>query len=78
MFGFREEEAKELGSQGRFKRRIEKFVLAGKSFPVLQHYMWWLIHNWLAHFMIGLLPLKPFFQFHDWTSRKLNANGPRS
>ena len=41
--------------------------------PVIEHHFWWLMHNWTAHFMIGLLPLKPFFDFHDWTSKKLNA-----
>ena len=73
MFGFARMEAEELGSSGRFNKRIEKFRKAGKRFPVLQHYFWWLTHNWLGHFMIGLLPIKPCFDFHDWTSKKLNA-----
>jgi len=41
--------------------------------PVIEHHFWWLTHNWLARFMIGLIPVKPFFDFHDWTSKKLNA-----
>lgn len=41
--------------------------------PVIEHHFWWLTHNWAAHFLIGLVPVKPFFDFHDWTSKKLNA-----
>lgn len=131
MFGFLKEEAEELGSEGRFTKRIEKFrlrnemdktrwgyfrdrlkrypeikkeweeqqrlITAGEEFegrrfrsepkeptppncptfrffhPVIEHHFWWLVHNWLAHFMIGLIPIKVFFNFHDWTSKKLNA-----
>lgn len=34
---------------------------------------WWLVHNLIAHVLIGLFPFKPFFQFHDWTSRRMKA-----
>lgn len=53
MFGFEPEEAKELGSAGRFHA--------------------WVVHNGLAHAFLALAPVKWSFQFHDWTSRKLNA-----
>jgi len=34
---------------------------------------WWLIHNCLAHPLIGLFPFRPFFWFHDWTALKKDA-----
>lgn len=63
------------------KEWCEKYIEDNKNYkrpfrifhPVIEHHFWWLMHNWAAHFMIGLLPLKPFFDFHDWTSVKLNA-----
>lgn len=127
MFGFLKEEAKELGSVGRFYKRIQKFRDrnarekrdweiyrerirkyperlktweertangANKSLPkpiepippyaptariippVIEHHFWWLLHNCVAHMLIGIIPIKLFFTFHDWTSRKLNADVP--
>jgi hypothetical protein len=35
------------------------------------HYGWWLVHNLIAHILIGILPIEPFFEFHDWTSIKM-------
>lgn len=84
MFGFEEEYleqheeiadivGKKPGAWGRFHARILKFRKAGRRFPVSQHYAWWIIHNCIAHLAIGLLPHRLTFQFHDWTSKKLNA-----
>jgi hypothetical protein len=73
MFGFHYHEMETLGSAERFPKRIEKFKKANKRFPMLQHYFWWITHNCVTHFLIGILPIKPFFKFHDWTSVKLNA-----
>lgn len=73
MFGFLYKEMEMTGSALRFPMRIEKFRKAEKSFPILQHYFWWVMHNCVTHFLIGIVPIKPFFQFHDWTSVKLNA-----
>lgn len=41
--------------------------------PIIEHHFWWLTHNIIAHTLIGLIPIKLFFDFHDWTSKKLNA-----
>lgn len=41
--------------------------------PYIEHHFWWLLHNCVAHMLIGLVPVKWFFDFHDWTSKKLNA-----
>ena len=44
-----------------------------RRIPLVQHYFWWLIHNLVAHPMIGVFPIKKSFQFHDWSSHKLNG-----
>jgi len=41
--------------------------------PKVKHYFWWLLHNLVAHPAIGIAPVRPAFEFHDWTSRKLNG-----
>lgn len=73
MFGFLYREMETTGSADRFPKRLKKFRKAEKRFPMLQHYFWWVMHNCITHPLIGLIPVKPFFQFHDWTSVKLNA-----
>lgn len=73
MFGFLYREMESTGSGDRFPKRIEKFRKAEKRFPIIQHYFWWFVHNCITHPLIGLIPARPFFQFHDWTSVKLNA-----
>ena len=50
----------ESGSEERFRARP-------------RHAIWWLIHNCVAHPMIGVLPIKATFDFHDYTSRKING-----
>jgi hypothetical protein len=56
----------EDGSEARYdKRKAER--------PWLKHTAWWFVHNCVAHVLIGILPLKPFFEFHDWTSRKMHG-----
>lgn len=37
-----------------------------------QHYFWWFVHNCIAHPMIGVIPIKTTFRFHDYTSDKIN------
>lgn len=49
------------------------FTINPKELPRVKHYIWWLIHNCVAHPAIGLVPVKVAFDFHDWTSRKLNG-----
>ena len=73
MFGFIEEEAEKLGSEGRFPARQQKFIEKDKPAPYVTHRFWWVIHNCVAHSALGIWPCHSTFQFHDWTSRKLNA-----
>lgn len=56
----------EPGSQERYIRRKTKR-------PWTAHTFWWIVHNCVSHPMIGFVPLKPFFSFHDWTSRKMHG-----
>lgn len=36
---------------------------------------WWAIHNFIAHFLIGLFPCSWTFKFHDWTAEKMDIQG---
>lgn len=62
-FGFTKPEP---GSQVRYDKRKSEH-------PWLKHTAWWFVHNCVSHVLIGVLPLKPFFDFHDWTSRKMHG-----
>lgn len=67
MFGF---DKPEDGSEERYHDRWSLWT--GAKLGGLQHYGWWLAHNLVAHPLIGLIPLKPLFAFHDWTSRRMH------
>lgn len=43
--------------------------------PVVQKRGFWLLHNVLAHVLIGFLPCKLTFAFHDWTAKKMSVPG---
>lgn len=68
MFDF---DRPEDGSEERYHDRIE----AAEDQPAgkIKHHGWWLVHNCIAHPLIGIAPHKMTFDFHDWTSRKLNG-----
>jgi len=55
----------EDGSGERYKKR------RGER-PWANHTFWWFIHNFISHPLI-VIPVKPFFDFHDWTSRKMHG-----
>lgn len=61
----------ETGAGERFVKRIAVFKQEEK--PVYKHHVWWLIHNCVAHPLIGIVPCKKTFDFHDWTSKKING-----
>jgi len=58
-------------SQERFHYRIRLFKLLKKS--LLVHHFWWFTHNCVAHPLIGVCPVAWTFQFHDFTSGKING-----
>ena len=69
--GFFQEETRgftepEDGSEGRYHKRVQ-------ARPWASHTFWWVVHNNLAHALIGVLPIKPMFDFHDYTSRKMHG-----
>ena len=68
-------ETKQLESSSylRFYHRLGRFKARKSSFPRTRHAFWWVLHNCIAHIGIGLVPIKITFQFHDWTSKKLNT-----
>lgn len=61
----------ETTSYQRFHNRIRLFRILKKS--VVVHHFWWFVHNCVAHPLIGLVPIRVTFEFHDFTSRKINA-----
>ncbi len=54
-----------LGAELKRKRPV--------GFALARHHAWWLVHNLVSHPMIGILPVKATFRFHDWTSYRLNG-----
>ena len=61
----------ETGAEQRFESRVSIFKKEDK--PVYKHHFWWFVHNCIAHPMIGIYPCKKTFDFHDWTSKKING-----
>ncbi len=51
----------------------ERFAKRSSEVPWNTHMFWWFVHNAVAHLLISFLPWKPFFRFHDWTSRKMHG-----
>jgi len=54
------------GSKGRYAER--RHVV-----PPLRLLPYWVLHNVVARPLIGLAPIKPFFDFHDWTAKKIGS-----
>ena len=54
-FGFKKPED---GSEERYKKRQ-------LDVPWAKHQFWWFVHNNIAHPLIGVLPFRVFFRFHD-------------
>ena len=60
-------------SKVRYHTRIAMHRNMNFRFPRLRHHFWWMIHNCVAHILIGIMPFNIFFRFHDWTSDKINV-----
>lgn len=69
MFDFK---LPEDGSEKRFENRQTLWQKQTQHLPNIRHFGWWFLHNCVAHPIMGLLPFAFAFEFHDWTSRKLN------
>jgi hypothetical protein len=71
MFDFKEPED---GSEIRFHQRVSVWQeINPHGLPRAKHHFWWMLHNLVAHPAIGIAPSRTTFDFHDWTSRKLNG-----
>ncbi len=66
MFGFTKPED---GSRVRFYDRRGQW--SWEKLSVTKYYFWWVIHNCVAHPLIGIIPVKKMFKFHDWTSHRM-------
>jgi hypothetical protein len=51
----------------------DRYAARRETRPWLAHTAWWLVHNCVAHPLIGVFPRRPAFRFHDWTSRKMHG-----
>ena len=66
-------------SWGRYEDRLERFeerrdALGHRTIlPKLTHAVWWFLHNAVSHPIIAVIPIKPAFDFHDYTSDKING-----
>ena len=71
MFGFEDEETT---TQDRYDYRKATWMykyenevnLKRRRFGKTRHAFWWFVHNTLVHPLLGILPIKPMFQLHDW------------
>lgn len=59
-------------SLGRFRERIQSWMQQPNGY--LEHHLWWVLHNCVAHPVLGLAPCKETIEFHDWASKKLNQH----
>lgn len=66
MFDF---DLPEDGSEKRYHARKDHLP----PFKKIRHYGWWVAHNAVAHPLMAFVPAQFAFDFHDWTSRKLNV-----
>jgi hypothetical protein len=71
MFEMLDELDNEDGSAERFDARADQHVQTYGDRK--RYFFWWVVHNCIAHPLIGVMPFRPFFEFHDWTSRRINA-----
>ena len=62
-----------MGSEDRFTKRQEWWKQTGKSFPLVRHHFWWVLHNVVSHPLLGVFPFQWTVDFHDWTSKHLNV-----
>lgn len=75
--GNTEANRKDMGSAGRYGERLQAFQRDGAPLPWVRHYFFWLLHNLVAHPILGVLPSEKTVDFHDLTSAWLNKEEPR-
>jgi hypothetical protein len=61
-----------VGCETRYHFRKRRWAKSGEPAAQLKHQAWWVVHNCVAHPLLGVAPTKPALWFHDWTARYLN------
>jgi hypothetical protein len=61
------------GSEYRYHKRVAHWRAVVHIAPRIRHNTWWILHNVVAHTLIGALPTAGTIWFHDWTSQRLNV-----
>jgi hypothetical protein len=62
----------EEGAETRYNIEQSRLKNRKKIYPWIKHRAWWIVHNCVAHTLIGLVPFKVSFDFHDYTSKKMH------
>lgn len=71
MFEFLDRDNHEYGSEQRYEDRAKVHM---DTYGHKKRYLfWWLVHNCVAHPLIGFFPCRRMFDLHDWTSAKINV-----
>ena len=60
------------GSEYRYQKRLARWSSVVRIAPRMQHRLWWVVHNVVAHLLLGVRPNVATIWYHDWTSQRLN------
>ena len=55
------------------ERKSQSLKSYNVKIALAEHGFWWFVHNCISHPIIGVLPVKKSFEFHDYTSKRINA-----
>ncbi|MFA6049759.1 MAG: hypothetical protein WC761_01045 [Candidatus Paceibacterota bacterium] len=55
------------------QRKDQSLKSVDVKLALAEHGFWWFVHNCISHPIIGILPVKKSFEFHDYTSKRINA-----
>ena len=65
-------DTQDRGSEWRYWERIHEH--AWRKVSVHKHNFWWIMHNVVAHPLLGIAPGAKTVRFHDYTSEHLNLD----
>jgi hypothetical protein len=60
------------GSEYRYQKRRARWTSVARLAPRVRHHFWWILHNVVAHPLVGVGPSAATIWYHDWTSQRLN------
>lgn len=61
------------GAAQRYRRRLQVWKRRRPELAEVRHHGWWLVHNCIAHPILGLRASEAAIWFHDWSSKHLNC-----